>query len=169
MKRFLIYSVIVLLSVSNLFAQDNNKPIDRKHGIGIGVGSTTGYGLSYTYFPGKVGFLTNTFFYLDEDVRKADLGGMVMYSLYRGQNHVFFTYLSGYYHYRYDKYFTYDYPTYVPVYYINEEKEFHMGPGVGVEIYKKNFGVNMHIGFAAYNNFSTFSMLAGGIAIHYRF
>ena len=58
----LIISGFALLFLVNqhIFGQEpNDEPEETKHAIGIGVGFTTGYGLSYRYFPTIFGFQVN--------------------------------------------------------------------------------------------------------------
>lgn len=167
-----ITSLLALLLFTNiiLLGQYRVELPKKPHGLGFAAGTTSGYGLSYKYFPNKFGFTINTVFYIEKIEKNLDIGGMLKYSLNESHYHKFFAYYSAYYRYRYDRYITFPntYP-YNPVWVVDEVSRFSTGPGFGVELFNYRLSFVMHVGVGAYNNFRTFSMLAGGAGIYYRF
>lgn len=170
MKKSILSSLLFMLISSFVIAQYQVDLPKKSHGLGFAAGSTSGYGLSYKYFPEKFGFTVNTVFHIERWDKKLDLGGMFMYRLNEGKYHKLFAYASAYYHYRYDRYLDYggSYP-YNPNWQVSETKRFHTGPGLGVEVFNYRLSFVVHLGMGAYNNFNTFSMLAGGAGLYYRF
>lgn len=160
----------MLISTHYLIAQHGVELPKKPHGIGFFAGSTSGYGPSYKYFPDKFGFTVQTIFHIERWDKKLDIGGMFMLSLDEGHYHKLFAYASAYYHYRYDRYLYYDgsYP-YNSNWQVSETKRFNTGPGLGVEVFNYRLSLIVHLGMGAYNNFNTFSMLAGGAGLYYRF
>jgi len=170
MKKFFLISCLFILSNSFIYAQYKVELPRKPHGLGFAAGSTSGYGLSYMYFPKKFGFTVNTVFHIEKYEKRLDIGGMFMYSLNEGHYHKLFAYASAYYHYRYDRYLDYgvSYP-YNPLWQVSEIKRFSTGPGLGVEVFNYRLSLVLHLGMGAYDNFNTFSMLAGGAGLYYKF
>lgn len=53
--RLLAIATLVLMTIGLNAQKNNSETKEFKHGIGLAAGSTTGYGLSYQYFPNKFG------------------------------------------------------------------------------------------------------------------
>lgn len=165
MKKTLVYLIFTFFCFSNIFAQEISDNIfkQKKHGIGLALTSTAGYGLSYTYFPEKIGFKTTSFFYVQEDFVILDIGGMLKYELYTYQNYKAYSFLSAQYSYTKDNYNSGFNPFYEVRNHVNA------GLGVGLDVYLEHFILHGHLGFGAYRNFERITMLNGGIGAYFRF
>lgn len=162
--RFIILLAVSLLFASTISAQidnaDNNK---RPHNLGVSAGSTSGFGLSYKYFPDKFGFQTNGFLYVRSGETITSLGGSFLYSIKRQEKYNFYAHFSAM--HLYEHYWT----VIDSVKVIDDYHMVNMGPGIGIEFLFQYINLSFQIGFGAYDNFRVYTMLAGGVGVHYRF
>lgn len=175
-KKVLIAIVIL---ISGLGVQSQTEKIEKEnngHNIGGYVGASSGYGISYRYFPNRVGIQITTTPVVGSDDSHLSLGGMLLISLNKTKYTNLFGYLG--YHYKYTKE-EYD-DEYSDYYYSNVGKFSSTGIGVGFELNVGNrVGFNWHLGYAYYteeNEYSDmedtsnwFTFIDGGTGIFYKF
>jgi hypothetical protein len=146
-----------------------------RHGIGIGAGFTTGYGLSYRYTPGKFAMQANFAPYKDKESARYSAGITFLYTLIPGKITSLYLYQAN--HYFYDSQVTY---------YTDAEKKFQTmdvtpirdkvtdsffnnGIGFGMEIiFARRIGFNLMMGYAAYDNFNQINV-TGETALYFKF
>jgi len=139
------------------------------HGIGAGIGFTTGYGLSYRYMPAKFGGQINFAPYHDKQKDMYSIGLTFLYRLIENKASNLYLYQGN--HYYYHSYTSYSYDPNLPDGTKEQitEKYMNNGVGFGMEfIVAKRIGFNLMAGFAAYDNFSQLN-LTGETALYYKF
>jgi hypothetical protein len=174
MKTKLLF-VLFLMATSSftLFGQsktelDSIAKAGRKfaNSIGIGAGTTTGYGFSYRYFGRKNGVQINFFPLIDNANKTATIsaGLTLLHKLFVAKKTNLYLYLANSYLYNKSSSYYYNYN------YINSYTEkWNTGLGVGFEWdTEKSLVLNIMAGYAQYNSFQTLT-LAGEAAIYYRF
>lgn len=146
-----------------------------KHSIGVGAGSTTGFGISYRYFPKKLGFQVNFVpFYEDYGSEALISAGLtLLYNLKETKYSALYAYFGN--HYLHNSYggnlniFT---PLTQNYYYrkSNNDSEFYnSGVGVGIEFStKKQVTLNIMGGYAQYNSLERLFFTLDA-ALYYRF
>lgn len=142
----------------------NNETV-KKHAVGITLGSFSGYGLTYKYFPGKFGFQVNNFLYASQDNTNIALGGSFLYSLSRFEKFNIYYHLSSAFFYR--EFMSYDWLTGDEVKRFN--RDFNPGTGVGIEVHWERISCSVYYGIGFYNELRTFSMLGGGGSLFFKF
>ncbi|OFX62213.1 MAG: hypothetical protein A2046_00890 [Bacteroidetes bacterium GWA2_30_7] len=180
MKKILIFVFFGILSLT-ITAQEQQK-VEKiihlkkyKHSIGIGAGATTGLGISYRYFPKKLGFQFNFVpFYEDYGSESfVSTGLTLLYNLKETEQSAFYAYFGNHYlHNTYgnnvnlfnnnSRYYDYDKP--------NLQYDFYnSGIGMGLEFStKKQVTLNIMLGYAQYNTFERLFFTAEA-ALYYRF
>jgi hypothetical protein len=139
---------------------DNKKPFYFKHNLGVATGFTTGWGLSYRYFPGKFGCQTNIIGYKDVDNGDLSVGATLLYSLYT-------TYFSNLYLYQANSYY-YKYPSVSNDFGLSPNT-FNHGLGFGLElITNEHYAFNLMLGYGAFQNFTRISPTIE-LALFYKF
>ncbi len=143
-----IIVIVLLLSTLTLSGQevpDDNEPLI--FGIGAAAGFSTGYGLSFRYWPGKVGFQFTTAPYISKEETMVSLGGTMLFTL--KEEHIIRLYLYWGNHFLVDRY-SYEYSQYPP----DESREFHwitgVGPGFEFTIAQR-MSFNLMFGIASYS------------------
>lgn len=164
MRHTIIFALLTCMSFT-VFSQNSNDTLcakDFKHNLGFGLGLTTGYGLSYKYFPEKFGFQTNIGGVKNESVNDFSLGITFLYSLRETIYTNFYIYQSNSYNYN----FTY------PDYFNSHSTETHSintGIGFGLELYIiQHLGINGMVGYGATESYKEIG-ITGEMAIYYKF
>lgn len=169
-----LLSVLLLLLISyvNLRGQDINNPNTTekksfKNAFGIGVGFTTGCGLSYRYIPRKMGFQVNFAPYFTDYGNNAIVSaGLTLLNKIIEANYCnLYLYLSN--SYLYTKNQNYYYGNSGPDF--NEQEKWNTGFGLGFEFdTRKRVVLNIMGGWAQYNSFEKV-LPTGELALYYRF
>lgn len=143
--------------------KDNDSIKDNfKHSIGFAAGFTTGYGLSYRYWPKKIGIQTTFAPYNTADVSVYSAGLTCLQELAETDVAVVFMYESVHFYYRqefhngsfYSSY--YDDDTKGPI-----RRQINSGFGAGVEFKMgKRVVYDLMIGYAGYNGFKRVNLTA---------
>jgi hypothetical protein len=142
------------------------------HGLGIGAGCTTGFGISYKYCPRKDGFQLNFAPYFnnnknyDEVYELYSIGFTYLHKIYRTDANNVYVYIGNHYMYRHEKY-AYSNPPYNTF----EKQTWNTGIGIGYEFNtKKKVVWNIMTGFARYSNDDRTALsFTAETALYYRF
>lgn len=176
-KQLFIISLAILGFCSTLtFAQETDQETKTyRHSLGIGAGFTTGYGLSYRYFPTKLGLQLNFAPYKTKETAQYSAGLTFIYPIIPGQVASLYVYQGN--HYFYNSHI---------IYYMNEtmkeesfeptgfrkrieESYFNNGLGFGMELaFAKRMGFNLMAGYAFYDNFRQINV-TGETALYFKF
>jgi hypothetical protein len=169
-RKISLLTMIFIAQIMTVFSQEEAENRFRKHAVGFSVGSLTGWGNTYRYFSEKAGFQVNTFIYMNDNGNVnahrilASLGGSVMYSLKRVENFNVYTHLSAGYNYsKKNSYYNYYGSR------MTENRNFSIGPGLGLEVRSEWMGINVYYGIGFNRNLSTFSMLQAGCGLYFYF
>jgi len=139
---------------------ESKEPFRLKHNLGVATGFTTGWGLAYRYFPGKLGYQVNMIGYKDVDKGDLSIGGTLLYSLYTN-------YYSNLYLYQANSYY-YKYPAYAYGGLLTPNT-FNQGFGFGIElIAAKYLSFNLMLGYGALRNWTVISPTVE-VALFYKF
>ncbi|MDZ4759001.1 MAG: hypothetical protein SGJ10_12790 [Bacteroidota bacterium] len=172
MKIILSLTCLLFLNHITLFGQDlpKEEPIKKfKHGIGAGIGFTTGYGISYRYFPDKFGVQINFAPYHNKEVDRYSVGVTFLYKLIDNKMSNLYLYQGNHLYYNSYTNFIYDPTKTDPVAQEFSELYINNGLGFGMEfIISKRIGFNLMGGLASYNNFTQLN-LTGETALYYKF
>jgi hypothetical protein len=145
--------------------EDSKKPFYFPHNLGVATGFTTGWGLSYRYFPGKFGYQANILGYKDVDKGDLSVGGTLLYSLYTTYFSNFYLYQANSYYY---KYTNSKYPNSYNDYGL-KANSFNHGLGFGLElIANEHYASNLMLGYGAFQNFAKISPTIE-LALYYKF
>jgi hypothetical protein len=137
------------------YAAENNEPLI--HALGVAAGFTTGYGLSYRFFPNKFGVQTTFAPYSDNNRATYSIGLTLLYKISESENINLLLYQGNQYYYNKNK----DNNT--------VSKYFNNGLGIGIEfIIQKRFSCNFMGGYAGYENFNKVNFTAE-VALYYKF
>ncbi|MDD2426408.1 MAG: hypothetical protein PHU00_10405 [Bacteroidales bacterium] len=144
---FLIIGMLILQG--EIIGQTKGNPVlwaKYAHSLGIAAGSTTGYGISYRYWPAKIGVQGTFAPYSDEWGSNYSAGVSLLYKIVQAEKVNFFLYQGNHYLYTKEKYNDNDYEI------INNH--FNSGIGFGVEfIILKRVSLNLMGGYAGFENF----------------
>lgn len=169
---FLLSICFLLMNTTNLKAQDSisNKSSKLPHGIGLGAGFTTGYGISYKYMPTKFGLQINASPYKSKDTQRYSLGLTFMYKLIERKIANLYLYQANHFLFTKDRVLiTYDPITNVSNYSNESNSTIYNGLGFGFEIIiAKSIGFNIMSGYAFYDNFESINLTAE-TALHFKF
>jgi hypothetical protein len=163
--KFKILTLVVMLFLIAVINTSGQETLKRNpHGIGLNIGSFSGGGLTYNYFPKKFGFQTNVFI-VNETYQNGFnfmgiIGGSMMYSVQRKEHFNIFFHLTNSYWYERSKSES-PYDGHVFHY---DAGQYQIGTGPGLEIYSEHFSWTFFYGFGFYNNFETFFTLGGGVS-----
>ena len=148
MKKISI-AILFLLSISGLFAETDTASENLSKYIGAGAGMTTGYGLSYRYWPKACGTQIVLTPIVSDDNITINIGTAALKALFNTKNTRLFLYLAGNGTYANYKEYT-DSP-------IESEEapsenvsnfSWAIGVGPGIEIYLfKNIAIDIMFGF----------------------
>lgn len=175
MKSFLgvVSSIFMLFfSAKGTFGQVDSIPKKiYKHGLGAAAGFTTGYGVSYRYWPQKFGGQITVFKiwnnYGGENIQ-ANLGITFLLKL-RESGHVrLFLYEGNMYYYEKEQVYAMG----GGLHWVNEDHVFNFGIGPGVQFtIDKRLGFNLMVGAGAYYAFTDWAriFITGETGLYYRF
>ena len=148
-------SLLCLLHVS-VFAQEETTGSDilkSKHELGIAAGFSTGFGISYRYFPCDFGAQLTFAPIVDGNSTLISSGLTFMYRIIETEKSKFFLYQGN--HLLYEKRRTVD-------------KNLINSLGIGIELVINNrVGINLMGGFAGYESFTQLSM-TGEVGLFYK-
>jgi hypothetical protein len=169
MKIKTILTVIwITLLATNSIAQEEIEPVKFKHGIGVGAGFATGYGLSYKYTPNKFGIQVNFAPFKNQTTSRYSTGLTFSYDLVQGNSSKLYLYQANHFYYNSYKNELIDKDN-VPYTTTTTEQYFNNGLGFGFEFtVLKRLGINLMTGYAFYDNFNTIN-ITGEMALYYKF
>lgn len=166
--------LLIYLFIRTLQAQEAPAEKVFKHGIGAGIGFTTGYGLSYKYNPNLWAVQLNFAPYHRNELDRYSVGLTLMYSLVKNNVSSLFIYQGNHFYYNSEMVTIYETDPTKP-YDPNPPKRrvtdqyFNNGLGFGVDItIAKRISFNLMAGYAFYSNFEQIN-LTGETALHYKF
>ena len=173
-KISLILLIAAWFGINIGFAQtDNNAEENSTHQFGFAAGASTGYGLSYRYFPGKFGFQVTTTPIISPDYAHLSLGFAGLYTIHQSQRTRFFSYAGYHYNYNSDTYYEYNMNT------GNYDREVTstentniFGVGIGIELTaweRVGFNFMSGIGYYYHGSDDWLISLDGGIGVYYKF
>ncbi len=168
MKDFLLIAIFTLMT-AGLFGQGPAATHSGyKNGLGLNAGFTTGYGISYRYFPGWFGFMTTFAPRTDTSDTHFNMGVTFLVKLIDGERTRFYLYESNSYYYSRprDK-------TERSLYYNPPKPEaetyYNNGIGLGIEfLILKHVSFNLMGGYGRFENWQTLR-LTGETALYYTF
>lgn len=160
----ILFAVPVLAQEAE--APEATKPF--KHYLGVGAGFTTGYGLSYRYWPGKFGIQANFAPIKTEYEESVSAGITFLMKLVEAGHTNFFLYQGNHFHYYKSDYWYYD-EWGNSIRDGQSDSYLNNGIGMGIEfIMLKRVSFNVMVGYASYENFERLS-LTGETALYFRF
>ena len=158
MKQFLILFLLCSAVVANAQRRTRNlneppEVIERPrtgHGIGVVLSSTMGNGLSYRYWPKRIGYHTTFFPSVGGDDRLLSWGNAVYYTLTEFRsNNKFILHAGMDYVYRRESYYSmFGGRTY------NTQDSFNFGVGPGIETHTRYGSLTCYVGYGYYNRIS---------------
>jgi hypothetical protein len=172
MKK-IILSILVLGFALNAIAQDEKEPyISPKHYIGLHAGTTTGYGLSYRYWPTKLGVeLTTAPKFMPGNDYKISAGLSVLYTVLENKYIGLYSYLGNSILSSNEGYSIYDSNTGISTYENAKWTQYNIGLGMGFKVNLfKELDFNVQTGYGLYditNDLRT--NLTGEISMYYHF
>ncbi|MES2380662.1 MAG: hypothetical protein V4538_06460 [Bacteroidota bacterium] len=172
--KYSILFLIISLFIQTAKTQEVVKEKAFKHGIGAGIGYTTGYGLSYKYSPNLLAVQVNFAPYHNNELDRYSVGVTLMYTLVKNNLSSLFIYQGNHFYYNSEMVTIYETDPNKP-YNPNPPKQrvtdqyFNNGVGFGVDVtIAKRISFNLMAGYAFYNNFKQIN-LTGETALHYKF
>ncbi len=170
---------LIVFSLSFAFGQkstENEYQKIYKHSLGIGVGFTTGLGISYRYFPKKFGFQLNVAPYYQDYGNEAfvSAGATILCNLAENRITAVYAYLGNHYFYQSNKSNESRWDPVTQQYIYDNtktiKKDFlNTGIGFGFEFNtSKRVTLNLMGGYAQYNSFEKL-FFTGEMALYYRF
>lgn len=101
MKKLCLVVLLVGLGATSLLAQQQENVEQSKHSVGLAAGFSTGYGLSYRYWPQKLGLQVTLGPFLSNDDSNVSLGVTGLYNLRSSKYYNFYLYYSN--HFLFEK------------------------------------------------------------------
>ena len=179
MKRGFFALLILSFCLLPVESQENRQDpsageTNLKHGIGMAAGWSTGYGISYRYWPGKVGFQLTATPYFEKDFAQPSLGVAGLLKLTEIEWLRFFLYLGNHYLYRsYENYSQWDeFGNPVGPVVKDRQHRYIAGIGPGFEfLLGKKFGLNLMFGFRSdwHSSGDYIISFTGESGVYYRF
>jgi len=168
--KIVAFLIILYFTVSMNFAQSLNDisapKKKRNHYIGMHAGSTTGYGVSYRYWPGIYGVQLTLFPYISSENSRLSLGVSGLMKVHQMEKIDVFLYLGNSFRYFRDKNY-YDYNQYYTDTYLNWSIGF--GGGLNIRI-AKVLRLNVMMGLGNYDVLNDYQLTyAGEIGFYYTF
>ena len=161
---FILFVLIPFLSFSQ--AQEDNEINNTpqfKHNLGFGAGFTTGYGLSYRFFPKKLGAQVNFAPFMDEYTSRYSIGLTLLLRLVQTEKTSFYIYQGNHYFIEESKYRNFNGNS------SNINSYSNNGIGLGLELIAgKRVAFNLMGGYAGIENFEKINFTSE-IAIYYKF
>jgi hypothetical protein len=164
-----VWSFLLIVSLFivqfSLSAQEVSQSEDKdtfKHSLGIGAGFTTGYGLSYRFYPKRFGVQTNFAPYKDNARNEYSFGLTLLFKLVETDKTNLFLYQGNHYFYRKEKHPYWNQSEIISRYLNN-------GIGIGIEfIILKRVSFNLMGGYAGYRDFDQIS-ITGETCLYFKF
>lgn len=101
MKKLCLLGLLIIIGATTLSAQEKENITQPKHAVGLAAGFSTGYGLSYRYWPQKLGLQVTMAPFLSNDEYNVSLGVTGLYKLRSAKYYNFFLYYSN--HFLFEK------------------------------------------------------------------
>ncbi len=159
-----IFVLLIIFPFTDINGQITNKQDTIRrvdHSVGVVIGFTTGYGLSYRFNSKIIGFQINFAPYYDEYKNIYNVGFTLLKDLLVNEKTKLFLYLSN--SYNYENFHSVAYPS------RGKRKYFNHGIGIGFEfLIHKRIGFNLMSGYGAYRNFEQVNLTAE-TGIFYKF
>ncbi|MFZ4400236.1 MAG: hypothetical protein ACOYO1_09395 [Bacteroidales bacterium] len=173
-SNILILLFLLLFLHKNVSAQKHTDTLEAKsfkHGLGVGAGFTTGYGLSYRFLPEQIGVQICFAPYKSDYTTQYSLGLTFLFKIIETEYTNLFIYQGNHFFYTKEKYdnYIYSYPSYTitPTQFVN--KYWNNGMGIGIEfIILKRVSFNLMGGYAGYENFKNVG-ITGETGLYFRF
>lgn len=163
---------VVLMAIINLNAQDlfkadpysrsrrtrNDQEYNYTHNLGFAAGFTTGYGLSYRFWPKKLGVQITFAPFNNDEISQYSAGLTLFWRLAETNCADLFIYESTHFFYRqeYESYAFYNFHEDSPI-----RRQVNCGFGAGVEFkLGKRVGYDLMIGYAGYRGFKKVNLTA---------
>jgi hypothetical protein len=157
MRTLCLIAFTFILGSTTLSAQEANTSETLKHEVGLAAGFSTGYGLSYRYWPQQLGVQLTAAPFFSNDESNVSLGITGLYSLRSAKYYRFFLYYGN--HFLFEKtptYYSFYDPTQMNTVFSKETKRdftWITGAGPGIEIIAwGRVGFNAMFGLAYYNH-----------------
>ncbi len=154
MRTLCLIAFTFILGSTTLSAQEANTSETLKHEVGLAAGFSTGYGLSYRYWPQQLGVQLTAAPFFSNDESNLSLGITGLYSLRSAKYYRFFLYYGN--HFLFEKSPTYYASMGSNDFYTTETKRdftWITGAGPGIEIIAwGRVGFNAMFGLAYYNH-----------------
>jgi len=148
-NELLNYDVLDFKHMNFSLLNKHNDSRHFKHALGVGTGASTGYGLSYRYFPAKFGVQGNLGLYSDNDYTFANIGATFLYSLHTTSYSNFYVYQAN--SYNHQRYMTFDEPLFELI-----PNRTNIGFGLGIELLAADhFSINYMFGYEIQGKFET--------------
>lgn len=165
MKNVIILALL-LISI-NIIAQEDPEPT-RVHEFGIHAGFVSGVGLSYRYWPQKLGVQITALPVKTDEVTFISVGVTGLYSFYESRRVRFFGYFGNHLLYKRDRDYTYSYGYQYEYYEYKKKTEYNLGFGPGF-----GFGTrvrfNIMAGYGLYDIFGKLNIMpTAEIGLYYR-
>jgi hypothetical protein len=156
--------IVCLLVTFGAFAQNSDTPNPKRiHEIGVHLGATTGMGLSYRYWPTKVGVQVTMLPIKTSDETMFNLGVTGLYSFYNSRLIRFFGYFGN--NLVYEKYknddSSYGYYSDYSNSTSSKSTKYNIGFGPGFS-FGTRIRVNIMAGYGLYDVFNEFNVLPTG-------
>jgi hypothetical protein len=144
MKKILLVLAVVILCRTS-FAQEN----ETKHYVGINVGYTTGVGLSYRYWPKKIGLQVTTLPLYSKDSTYGSIGLTCLLKIKQFDNEFFSSRFLFYASHQVTNFFG-GRSAYHPAKLMGEDRSwvYNAGFGFGFDIGNGNVVLNLMLGYA---------------------
>ncbi len=148
-------SILVLTFVISGYSQEVTQPTSPKlkHHVGLHAGATTGLGLSYRYWPKRLGFQFTTAPAFGQNFSFVSLGLSGLYTFKDNENIDFYGYLGNH------------------LILIDGNAQHNIGLGAGFKFeFVKVLNLNVQAGYGVYNTTSDiYSSLTGEVGLYYNF
>jgi len=151
MRKIALILILSVILSTTVRSQEMARQVF-KHEIGLAAGVSTGYGISYRYWPGKFGFQITTTPHIDQEYSTASFGVTGLMTLSEIDWMRVFLYVGN--HFLYTKDHLYQYydqngnPLADPSLEVTREGRYILGIGPGFEfLLGKKFGFNLMFGF----------------------
>ncbi|MBN2742355.1 MAG: hypothetical protein JXR39_00520 [Marinilabiliaceae bacterium] len=172
MRKFLI-GILLSFGVCNLFGQTETASLPEfSKAIGFDGGASSGWGISYRYWPGKWGVQFNALPYVSPKTYHVSLGVTVLNTIFESNDIRFYLYYGN--HLLMNKFEEYNYfpnPPYEEVDY-EEETRWITGIGPGFEYFfadRLGFNVRFGLGYYYHTSSDWLINLDGGMGLFFRF
>ncbi len=163
-------ATLVLLAIGLNAQSEKSTSKEFKHGIGLAAGATTGYGLSYQYFPDKFGVQLVFGGIKAREYVNLSIGAVLKYELIKNEKANLFLYQSNSIFYNSYEYKDYSWETGEETGTSTTERSsiFNNGLGLGTDIsLSKRLSLNAMGGIGSYDRFAVVTVTAE-LAVFYR-